>query len=150
VGEAMETMAATFAQVERRRIGERTREALAIRRQQGIKLGRPASILPELADRIGRMRADGLTLQAIADRLNESRCRRRAVERCGARHRSVRCSSRGRRLKARPRPQREAAPTSSQPSATSGRASFSPHYASVALATTGGRLVTPFLRAATR
>ena len=34
VGEAMATMAATFAQVERRRIGERTREALAVRRAQ--------------------------------------------------------------------------------------------------------------------
>jgi DNA invertase Pin-like site-specific DNA recombinase len=38
MGEAMATMAATFAQVERRRIGERTREALAVRRAQGVKL----------------------------------------------------------------------------------------------------------------
>jgi DNA invertase Pin-like site-specific DNA recombinase len=35
MGEAMATMAATFAQVERRRIGERSREALAVRKRRG-------------------------------------------------------------------------------------------------------------------
>src|SRR5258708_28845018 len=41
MGEAMATMAATFAQVERRRIGERTKEALTVKKRQGVKLGRP-------------------------------------------------------------------------------------------------------------
>jgi DNA invertase Pin-like site-specific DNA recombinase len=71
MGEAMATMAATFAQVERRRIGERTREALAVRRGQGVKLGRPPSISPELAKRIRDLRAAGGTLQSICDVLNQ-------------------------------------------------------------------------------
>jgi DNA invertase Pin-like site-specific DNA recombinase len=70
MGEAMATMAATFAQVERRRIGERTREALAVRKAQGVRLGRPQSISPKLARRIRTMRRRGLTLQAICDKLN--------------------------------------------------------------------------------
>jgi len=70
MGEAMATMAATFAQVERRRIGERTREALAVKKRQGVRLGRPPSISPRLARRIRSMRSRGMTLQAICDRLN--------------------------------------------------------------------------------
>jgi DNA invertase Pin-like site-specific DNA recombinase len=70
MGEAMATMAATFAQVERRRIGERTRDALAVRKAQGVRLGRPQSISPKLARRIRTMRNRGLTLQAICDKLN--------------------------------------------------------------------------------
>jgi DNA invertase Pin-like site-specific DNA recombinase len=61
---------ATFAQFERRLIGQRTREALAVKKKQGVRLGRPASISPQLARRIRSMRTRGLTLQAICDRLN--------------------------------------------------------------------------------
>jgi DNA invertase Pin-like site-specific DNA recombinase len=71
MGEAMATMAATFAQVERRRIGERTKEALAVRRSQGLTLGRPVSTPADVAARIRTMRSVGLTLQAICDALNE-------------------------------------------------------------------------------
>jgi len=73
MGEAMATMAATFAQVERRRIGERTREALAVRRSQGVRLGRPVSTPPRIVARIRAMRAKGMSLQAICDVLNEER-----------------------------------------------------------------------------
>jgi DNA invertase Pin-like site-specific DNA recombinase len=69
-GEAMAHVLATFAQFERRLIGQRTREALAVKRAQGVRLGRPASIDPKLARRIRSMRTRGLTLQAICDRLN--------------------------------------------------------------------------------
>jgi DNA invertase Pin-like site-specific DNA recombinase len=69
-GEAMAHVLATFAQFERRLIGQRTREALAVKRQQGVRLGRPQSIPPKLARRIRSMRSRGLTLQAICDRLN--------------------------------------------------------------------------------
>jgi DNA invertase Pin-like site-specific DNA recombinase len=69
-GEAMAHVLATFAQFERRLIGQRTREALAVRRTQGVRLGRPQSISPKLARRIRSMRSRGLTLQAICDKLN--------------------------------------------------------------------------------
>jgi len=39
-GEMMANVLAVFAQFERRLIGQRTREALAIKRQQGVRLGR--------------------------------------------------------------------------------------------------------------
>lgn len=41
LGEAMATITATFAQLERKRIGERTREGLAVKRASGVILGRP-------------------------------------------------------------------------------------------------------------
>jgi DNA invertase Pin-like site-specific DNA recombinase len=69
-GEAMANVLATFAQFERRLIGQRTREALAIKRAQGVRLGRPRSISDELAARISRERGEGRTLQSIADELN--------------------------------------------------------------------------------
>jgi DNA invertase Pin-like site-specific DNA recombinase len=69
-GEAMAHVLATFAQFERRLIGQRTREALAVKKKQGVRLGRPASISPQLARRIRSMRTRGLTLQEISDRLN--------------------------------------------------------------------------------
>jgi DNA invertase Pin-like site-specific DNA recombinase len=70
-GEAMAHVLATFAQFERRLIGQRTREALAVKKSQGVRLGRPQSISPQLARRIRSMRSRGLTLQAICDQLNE-------------------------------------------------------------------------------
>jgi DNA invertase Pin-like site-specific DNA recombinase len=69
-GEAMAHVLATFAQFERRLIGQRTREALAMKKKQGVRLGRPQSISPKLARRIRSMRNRGLTLQAICDKLN--------------------------------------------------------------------------------
>lgn len=69
-GEAMAHVLATFAQFERRLIGQRTREALAVKRAQGVRLGRPQSISPRLARRIRSMRNRGLTLQAICNKLN--------------------------------------------------------------------------------
>lgn len=56
---------------ERRIIGQRTKEALAVKKAQGIRLGRPASIPEALAIRIVHMRKRGMTLQAICDELNE-------------------------------------------------------------------------------
>ena len=40
-GEMMASVLATFAQFERRLIGQRTKDALAIKRAQGVVLGRP-------------------------------------------------------------------------------------------------------------
>ena len=69
-GEAMANVLATFAQFERRLIGQRTRDALAVKKAQGIKLGRPRTIDTKTVKRISRQRAKGATLSAIADQLN--------------------------------------------------------------------------------
>jgi len=69
-GEAMVNVMATFSQFERRLIGQRTKEALAVKRAQGVRLGRPPVLSQELVDRLRRERASGATLQAIADGLD--------------------------------------------------------------------------------
>jgi DNA invertase Pin-like site-specific DNA recombinase len=69
-GEFLASVMASAAQWERRIIGQRTKEALAVRRDQGVKLGRPALPKDPLARRISAMRKRGMTLQAIADKLN--------------------------------------------------------------------------------
>jgi DNA invertase Pin-like site-specific DNA recombinase len=63
-------LVAAFAPFERRLISERTRQALARKRAQGVRLGRPPTIAPHLIERIRRERAAGKTLAAIADALN--------------------------------------------------------------------------------
>jgi peptidoglycan hydrolase-like protein with peptidoglycan-binding domain/DNA invertase Pin-like site-specific DNA recombinase len=56
---------------ERERLGERTRRGLDAARARGVSTGRPAvKDVPVLKDRIAAMRAEGMTLQAIADELN--------------------------------------------------------------------------------
>ena len=57
---------------EGRRIGEQTRKGLAAARARRGKTGRPAvEDVPHLKLRISAMREEGMTLQAIADSLNE-------------------------------------------------------------------------------
>jgi DNA invertase Pin-like site-specific DNA recombinase len=72
-GEAMANVLATFAQFERRLIGQRTREALASKRAQGVKLGRPRAVPHRVVNRIRRERSAGRSLAAIADDLNRDR-----------------------------------------------------------------------------
>ena len=58
---------------ERERLSERTRQGLqAARRGNRRGARRAVADDPELRERIVRMRAQGMTLQAIADHLNES------------------------------------------------------------------------------
>jgi DNA invertase Pin-like site-specific DNA recombinase len=53
------------------RLSERTRNGLEAARRNGRLTGRPAvADNPDLKERILQMRSDGMTLQAIADRLN--------------------------------------------------------------------------------
>ncbi len=62
------------AEWERSTIAQRTRDGLAALRAKGKPTGRPAvADLPALAERIRAMRAQRLTLQAIADTLNTER-----------------------------------------------------------------------------
>jgi DNA invertase Pin-like site-specific DNA recombinase len=69
-GEFLASVMASAAQWERRIIGARTKDALAIKKAQGVRLGRPISIDPLVAERIRTEHAAGLTLTAIAEGLN--------------------------------------------------------------------------------
>jgi DNA invertase Pin-like site-specific DNA recombinase len=70
-GELMATVLASFAQFERRLIGERTKSALAVKRSQGATLGRPREMADEAIERICELRDAGLTFAAVAERLTE-------------------------------------------------------------------------------
>jgi DNA invertase Pin-like site-specific DNA recombinase len=69
MGKAMANMAMTFAQFEREMIGLRTKEALAVKRSQGVRLGRERMVSPELEKRIHRLRLRGLSYELIAKQL---------------------------------------------------------------------------------
>jgi DNA invertase Pin-like site-specific DNA recombinase len=69
-GEFLASVMASAAQWERRIIGQRTKEALAVKRAQGVRLGRPPSIPPKVRQRVMAERADGRTYKGIAETLN--------------------------------------------------------------------------------
>jgi len=66
----LSSVLAVFAQFERRLIGQRTREALAVERAQGVQLGRRRTMPDEIVDRIRSERDRGASLSAIANALN--------------------------------------------------------------------------------
>jgi DNA invertase Pin-like site-specific DNA recombinase len=66
----MANVLATFAQFERRLIGQRTREALAVKRKEGVRLGRPRTMPLKVRKRIQRERAKKKSFAAIAEALN--------------------------------------------------------------------------------
>jgi DNA invertase Pin-like site-specific DNA recombinase len=70
-GEMVASIMASFAQFERRLIGARTTEALAVKRARGERLGRARTMPDELVRRIKRMRSRGQTFQSIATTLND-------------------------------------------------------------------------------
>lgn len=65
-GELMANVFATFAQFERRLIGQRTKDALAVKRAQGVRLGRPVTLPPAVRERIVAERRGGSTMATIA------------------------------------------------------------------------------------
>lgn len=69
-GEMVAGVTAVVAQYERRLIGQRTRDGLAAKRAQGVRLGRPSTLPRAVAARIAAERAEGRTLGAIAETLN--------------------------------------------------------------------------------
>ena len=72
-GEAMVSMSATFAQLERRLAGERTKAALAVKKAQGVRLGRQSLVEEEVLGRILQEHTAGASYSAIARGLNEDR-----------------------------------------------------------------------------
>ena len=69
-GELVASVMAAVSQWERRAIGQRTRDALAAKRAQGVALGRPVVLDDLVAGRIRSARADGKGWTAIAAELN--------------------------------------------------------------------------------
>jgi DNA invertase Pin-like site-specific DNA recombinase len=70
-GAFMGHMLLAGAQYERSLIGQRTKAALAVKREQGVRLGRPQTLPDDVVERIARARADGLSFPAIAQQLND-------------------------------------------------------------------------------
>lgn len=69
-GEMVANVMAALAQWERRVISQRTRDALASRKRDGMKLGRPVGIDPDTEGMILALSRSGLGLRAIATTLN--------------------------------------------------------------------------------
>jgi DNA invertase Pin-like site-specific DNA recombinase len=74
-GKLVANMLMSVAEWESERIAERTRDALAVKRSQGVKLGgaRRPSTAVAVRRRIARHRRNGLSYGAIAARLNADR-----------------------------------------------------------------------------
>jgi len=69
-GEALAYVLMAWAQFERRRIAQRTREALAVKRAQGVRLGRPSGLTAPVRTRILRAWRTGAGWSQIAAALN--------------------------------------------------------------------------------
>jgi DNA invertase Pin-like site-specific DNA recombinase len=70
-GELVANVLMSVAQWERRMIGLRTKEALAVKKAQGVQLGRPRTLPPDVAERVCELRADGWSYASIARLLND-------------------------------------------------------------------------------
>jgi DNA invertase Pin-like site-specific DNA recombinase len=68
-GRMMAGLIAVIAEWERELIGQRTKEALAVRRSQGVRLGRPERVPTELKRQMQGMRQMGMSYRAIASSL---------------------------------------------------------------------------------
>ena len=69
-GEFMANVMASMSQYERRIISARTRDALAQRRREGVRLGRPPVLPAAVLAQIDELREVGESLRAIATHLN--------------------------------------------------------------------------------
>jgi len=65
-GAAMTQVLAVFAELERRLIGQRTKDALAVKRAQGVRLGRPPTLPADVVRRIVAEHDAGSSWSAIA------------------------------------------------------------------------------------
>lgn len=71
-GEMVANVVASFSQYERRLIGQRTKDALAVKRTQGVRLGRPVTVSSLTVARIRRLHRAGTSLAGIARALNDA------------------------------------------------------------------------------
>ena len=71
MGEAMATIAATFAQLERERIASNTRIAMAEKKKQGVHLGRTSEMSAFAVKKIIDLHKEGKSYNAIARQMNE-------------------------------------------------------------------------------
>lgn len=72
-GEMVANVILSTAQYERRLIGQRTRDALAAKRAQGVRLGRPQTLPDDLVQRIVSARRAGASFRTIAAELEADR-----------------------------------------------------------------------------
>jgi DNA invertase Pin-like site-specific DNA recombinase len=70
-GEMVANVILSTAQYERRLIGQRTKDALAAKRAEGIRLGRPQTLPDDIVERILTARRAGSPYRAIAAQLEE-------------------------------------------------------------------------------
>ncbi|MGH2717348.1 MAG: recombinase family protein [Actinomycetota bacterium] len=70
MGEALAGVVAVFAKLERRLIGQRTREALAQKKAAGVRLGAPPLFAAEVEARVVQLRRERLPLRAIVECMN--------------------------------------------------------------------------------
>lgn len=69
-GKLLANVMASIAEWEREIIGQRTKDALAVARSRGVRLGRPPAVPAALVTRIRRAHSRGTSLSAIARKLN--------------------------------------------------------------------------------
>jgi DNA invertase Pin-like site-specific DNA recombinase len=69
-GRLQASIMASFAEFERRRIGERTKAAMSVAKSRGVHCGRRSLASTELISEIVAKRGAGLTLRAIASELS--------------------------------------------------------------------------------
>jgi DNA invertase Pin-like site-specific DNA recombinase len=72
-GEFLASVLASAAQWERRISSQRTKDALAVKRSEGVVLGRRPSLAADTVALIVSMRTSGKSVRAIADHLNAAR-----------------------------------------------------------------------------
>ena len=70
-GDFMVNMMASVAQLERKIIGQRTRDALAVKRAHSVRLGRPSKVDAGIVAWIVVENREGSSLSAMARALNE-------------------------------------------------------------------------------
>lgn len=69
-GKMMANVLMTFAEFERELIGERTKNALAVKKAQGVRLGRERLIPNRVRKQILQLHGSGMSLRAVAAELN--------------------------------------------------------------------------------